>query len=296
MDAARQTDDEQTRLWNGLAGRAWIEMQELLDQVLKPFEDLLVEAVSARPSGGRVLDVGCGTGSTTLAAARLLGTKGRCIGIDISDPMIAVARARAKREGTPATFIRADAETHAFEPASFDMIVSRFGVMFFDDSGRAFTNLRQAASNDAELRFVAWRSAAENPFMTTAERAAAPLLPNLPARRPDAPGQFAFADQRRVHRILEESGWAGIDIQPIDVTCTLPERALVRYLTRLGPLGLILHEADEATRARVVDTVRPAFDPYVHGTEVRFTAACWVVDAWAASASRPAQSERPIQA
>ena len=86
--------------------------------------------------------------------------------------------------------------------------------------------------------------------MTTAERAAAPLLPNLPARRPDAPGQFAFADRRRVHRILEESGWAEIDIRPIDVACTLPEKELVRYLTRLGPVGLILQEADERTRAR----------------------------------------------
>ena len=156
--------------------------------------------------GSRVLDVGCGTGSTTLAVARRLGAKGRCIGIDISEPMIAAARARAEREGTPASFIRADAQTHAFEPASFDMIISRFGVMFFDDSVRAFANLRRAARDDAELRFIAWRSAAENPFMTTAERAAAPLLPNLPARRPDAPGQFAFADRRRVYSILEESG------------------------------------------------------------------------------------------
>lgn len=284
MDVTHQTDDEQTTLWNSLAGRAWVEAQELLDQMFKPFEDLLVEAVSAG-SGGRVLDVGCGTGSTTLAVARLLGAKDRCIGIDISDPMIAAARARAERESTPASFIRANAQIHAFEPASFDMIISRFGVMFFDDSVRAFANLRRAARDDAEFRFVAWRSAAENPFMTTAERAAAPLLPNLPARRPDAPGQFAFADQRRVCRILEESGWAEIDIRPIDVACTLPEKELVRYLTRLGPVGLILQGADDRTRTQVIETVRAAFDPYVHGAEVRFTAACWMISARAPSAS-----------
>jgi ubiquinone/menaquinone biosynthesis C-methylase UbiE len=278
MDVTRQTDDEQTRLWNGLAGRAWVETQELLDQMFKPFEDLLVEAVSAE-SGGRVLDVGCGTGSTMLAVARLLGAKGRCIGIDISDPMIAAARARAERESTPASFIRANAQIHAFEPASFDMIISRFGVMFFDDSVRAFANLRRAARHDAEFRFVAWRSAAENPFMTTAERAAAPLLPNLPARRPEAPGQFAFADRRRIYSILEESGWAEIDIRPIDVACTLPEKELVRYLTRLGPVGLLLQEADDRTRTQAIETVRAAFEPYVHGAEVRFTAACWMVGA-----------------
>ncbi|WP_257450187.1 class I SAM-dependent methyltransferase [Archangium lipolyticum] len=282
MNATRQTDDGQTTLWNGPAGRAWVEAQELLDQMFKPLEDLLVEAVFAG-SGSRVLDVGCGTGSTTLAVARLLGAKGHCSGIDISEPMITAAQARAEREGTPASFIRANAQNHAFEPASFDMIISRFGVMFFDDSVRAFANLRRAAKDDAELRFVAWRSPSENPFMTTAERAAAPLLPNLPARKPDAPGQFAFADQRRVYRILEESGWAGIDIRPIDVACTLPEKELVRYLTRLGPLGLILHEADDRTRTRVIETVRAAFEPYVHGAEVRFTAACWMVGARALS-------------
>jgi hypothetical protein len=121
--------------------------------------------------------------------------------------------------------------------------------------------------------------------MTTAERAAAPLLPNLPARRPDAPGQFAFAEQRRVWRILEESGWAGIEIRPIDVACTLPEQELVRNVSRLGPLGRILHETDEQTRKEVLEAVRAAFDPYVHGAEVRFTAACWMVSARAPSAS-----------
>jgi SAM-dependent methyltransferase len=284
MDVARQTDDEQEKLWNGVAGRAWVEAQELLDQLFKPFERLLVEAVSAT-SVTRVLDVGCGTGSTTLAVARLLGANGRSTGIDISDPMIAAARARAEQASTPASFIRANAQTHAFEPASFDMIISRFGVMFFDDSVRAFANLRRAARDDAGLRFIAWRSAVENPFMTTAERAAAPLLPNLPARRPDAPGQFAFADPRHVHRILEESGWAGIDIRPIDVACTLPEQELVRNVSRLGPLGRILHETDEQTRKEVLEAVRAAFDPYVHGAEVRFTAACWMVSARAPSAS-----------
>jgi len=282
MDVTHQTDDEQATLWNGVAGRAWVDAQEVIDQVLRPFEDLLVEAVPAG-SGGRVLDVGCGTGSTTVAVARRQGATGRCVGIDISDPMLAAARARAERESAPATFIRADAQSYAFEAASFDMIISRFGVMFFDDFTRAFANLRRAARDGAELRFVAWRSASENPFMTTAERAAAPLLPNIPARRPDAPGQFAFADQRRVHRILEDSGWGEIDIQPIDVACAMPESELVGYVSRLGPLGRVLHEADDRTRSQVIETVRAAFDPYVHGAEVRFTAACWMVGARASA-------------
>src|SRR5262245_50412682 len=132
MEAAHPTYDEQATLWNGLSGRAWVESRDLLDQMFKPLEDLLVEAVLTR-SASRVLDVGCGTGSTTLAIARRLGAKGSCVGIDISDPMIDAARARAEQEGTPARFIRADAQLHAFEAASFDMIISRLGVMFFDD-------------------------------------------------------------------------------------------------------------------------------------------------------------------
>jgi hypothetical protein len=114
--------------------------------------------------------------------------------------------------------------------------------------------------------------------MTTAERAAAPLL-SLPARRPDAPGQFAFADERRLCGILQASGWAEIDIAPLDVVCTLPEKELEGYLTRLGPLGLALREVDEGTRARVIEIVRAAFDPFVHGAVVRFASACWTVGA-----------------
>ena len=269
---------EQEQLWNGSSGQAWVESQELLDHVLAPFETLLVEAAAVR-SPGRLLDVGCGTGSTTLAIARRLGTSARCTGIDISQPMLALATARAAREGSPAEFIRADAQTHPFEPASVDMIVSRFGVMFFDDPVAAFANLRRASTGNAALRLIAWRSAAENPFMTAAERAAAPLLPELPARNPDGPGQFAFGSAARVQAILEDSGWTGAELRPIDVECAFPATQLDAYLTRLGPVGRVVQEADEQTRARIMQTIRPAFDPYVRGDDVRFVAACWMVSA-----------------
>jgi ubiquinone/menaquinone biosynthesis C-methylase UbiE len=280
-----QAHEEQEKLWNGSGGCAWVEEQELLERIFKPFEEMLVKAVGVGFRGD-ILDVGCGTGSTTMALARMMEGRGRCTGIDISDPMLAVARARAERESIPASFIRADAQSYPFEPESFDMIVSRFGVMFFDDSAGAFANLRRAARNNAGLRFIAWRSAEENPFMTTAERAAAPVLPNIPVRQPDAPGQFAFANKRRVHSILEESGWTAIDIRPADVICTLPENGLMGYLTRLGPVGRILQDVDQRTRAKVVETVRAAFEPFVHGSEVRFTAACWMVSASAVKTSQ----------
>ncbi|WP_033307077.1 class I SAM-dependent methyltransferase [Streptomyces iakyrus] len=280
MDASRRSDDEQAARWNGPAGNAWVDLQELLDEMFRPFEELLVDAVAAEHAGS-VLDVGCGTGGITRAVARRAG---HCVGVDVSGPMIEAARAHAEREGVPASFIQADAQEYAFEPGAFDAVVSRFGVMFFNDPVRAFGNLRSTVRDGAGLRCVVWRGPEENPFMTTAERAAAPYLPELPARRPDQPGQFGFADPERVHRILTESGWAGIDIQPVDVVCALPEKDLVTYFTRLGPLGMVLPGADDRIRAEIVEAVRPAFDPFVRGTEVRYTAACWMVSARAAAA------------
>src|SRR4051812_37258899 len=277
MTAAEHMEENQAALWNGAAGLTWVEAQEPLDRLFRPFEDLLVETVLAR--GARsVLDVGCGTGATTLAIARALGAGGHSVGVDISEPMLALARARAARERLPAEFVAADAETHAFEPRAFDTIVSRFGVMFFADPVRAFANLRRAVRPAGDLALIAWRGPADNPFMIAAERAAAPFLPDIPPRT-DGPGQFAFADLQRVRSILERTGWEEIDIRPLDVVCRFAKADLVGYLTRIGPVGRALRAADEQTRARITAAVLPAFDPYLDGADVRFVAACWMIGA-----------------
>jgi SAM-dependent methyltransferase len=278
MSTQNQTSPDQATIWNSTSGCAWVEAQQLLDNLLQPFEDALMNGIRGG-SSTRLLDVGCGTGGTTVAAAKLLGEQAQCTGIDISEPMLAVARTRAEREHIAAKFISADAQAHAFEPASFDTIISRFGVMFFSDSTAAFANLHRAATKGAKLCFISWRGAADNPFMTTAERAAAPLLPNIPPRTPDGPGQFAFADSQRVQRILEHGGWSEIQHQPLNVTCSFPEAELIGYFTKFGPLGQVLQQADETTRNRIITTVRAAFDPFVHGAEVRFDAGAWVVTA-----------------
>jgi SAM-dependent methyltransferase len=265
---------DQHALWNGPAGEAWIAEKDVLDGMFEAFEALLVEA-ARRQSARAVLDVGCGTGRTTLALAAALGAQARCVGVDISEPMIAVAQQRAAGS---AEFIAADVQRHAFAADSFDLIVSRFGVMFFDDPVAAFANLRRAARPGAGMCCIAWRSAADNPFMTTAERAAAPLLPNLPPRRPGAPGQFAFADRSHVETVLQKAGWDRNAITPIDVPCSFPEHKLRAYLSRLGPIGALLQSADEATRAHIVERVRAAFEPFVHGERVCFDAACWRIE------------------
>lgn len=274
------TNDEQSKLWNGAAGRTWVDAQQTLDQMFQEIEALLVDAaMAANPAS--VLDVGCGTGGTTLAMARRLGSQGSCVGIDISEPMIAHARRRAAQDEVGAGFICGDAQAYPFEPASVDAFISRFGVMFFEDPVAAFQNLRRAAADAAQLKLVVWRSAEENGFMTTAERAAAEFLPQLPPRQQDLPGQFAFWNPQRVRHILEAGGWGNVDIRPIDVPCSFPETELVGYLSRLGPVGRILQEADEHMRATVIQKIRGAFDPYVHGDQVTYTAACWLISATA---------------
>jgi len=278
MDDRTAMEAEQQRLWNGTAGHGRVAAQHVLDDLFRPFEDLLLETVPTGLDGG-LLDVGCGTGATTLAAARRGGPGLRCTGIDISAPMLDLARTRAAEEGIAAHLIRADAQDHDFGRATYRRIISRFGVMFFDDPARAFANLRSACADDGSMRFIAWRSPAENPFMTTAERAAAPLLPDLPKREAGAPGQFAFAERERVARFLAESGWSGVSIAPIDVPCAFPEAELIGYFTRLGPIAALLPQVEPGSRDAIVDAVRAGFERFVDGDMVRFTAACWMVDA-----------------
>lgn len=279
MSEAGMANQDQVALWNDASGRAWVELQPMLDRMLVPFEAPLIDA-GFPGRGGRVLDVGCGFGATTLAMAKRLGASGSAVGVDISEPLLTAAKSRAAAEGVrTVTFVQADAQTHSFEPDTFDAMISRFGVMFFDDPEAAFNNIRRAMRTGAKLAFVAWRSPAENPFMTTAKRAAEPLLTNMPTPDPTAPGQFAFADGDRVRRILQAGGWSDIDLQPLDVEGTAAESELPVYATRLGPVGLALREVDEAMRARVTEVVHAAFQPYIKNGVARFGMACWLVTA-----------------
>lgn len=266
-------------LWNGPAGDAWVRAQPLLDRMFAAFEPILADALAAQPDA-HVLDVGCGTGAVCLAIARKLGPGGHCSGVDISAPMIAVARERALAAGQAIDFLVGDAQQQPFAPDSLDRIVSRFGVMFFEEPVRAFGNLRQALRAGGSLHAIAWRGPAENAFMTTAERAASSLL-TLPARAEGGPGQFAFADADRVLEILEASGWNHIKVLPLDVECSIARDELPTYVSLLGPVGQALRAdgCDPETRERVLATVVEAFAPFVRGDRVVFTAACWSIRA-----------------
>lgn len=283
MTQIEQANQDQVQLWNSHTGHAWVEMQRVLDQLFTPLEQLLMEEAAAlRPQ--TVLDVGCGTGAITLALARRLGRQARCTGADISQPMLEAAQARAARERIPASFVLADGQTHDFGQGRFDLIVSRLGVMFFDDPVRAFANLRQAAAPGGALRFIAWRGPEENSFMTAGERAVAHLLPALQPRPADRPGQFGLASGERTARLLEDGGWQDIEVRPVDLACAIPEADLLPYLSMLGPVGALLPQVDAALRAEIIGLMRAACEPYVQDGELRIKAACWLASARAPGA------------
>lgn len=269
-----QTPD-QSQIWNGPAGHAWVEAQSVLDEMFVEIAHFLTAQAQALGAHD-VLDVGCGAGATTLQIAEATGN---CLGVDVSAPLITLARERAEASGALAAFIQDDAQTHAFDRARFDLVVSRFGVMFFQDPVRAFSNLLQATRPGGALRFVVWRSATENTFLTAAERAVEHMLPDLARRMDGAVGPFAFADPQSVAPLLESAGWAQVTFQPVDFDARFSAEALELYMTRLGAVGLVYKDLEPELQAVLLTGLRKAYEPFRTGHQIRFTAACWVIEA-----------------
>lgn len=260
------------------AGRVWVEQQALLDRMYQPIAKAVVDRADLR-AGEAVLDVGCGSGATTFEAAWRVGPQGRVVGADISGALLELARRRAGEQGLEGVdFVRADVQTHAFDP-SFDAIVSRFGVMFFPDPVAAFANLRRALKPGGRLAFACWRSPEDNAIAQVPLEAAAPFLPEVPKFERNAPGRFGFADPERVRTILAEAGWREVEIKPLDDPTPVSFDELMTMSLRVGPLNPILSNADEALRSRVRDAVAKALFPYVTDGLARMNSACWLVTA-----------------
>ncbi len=277
-DSASDAGADMRAFWNGPAGTSWVEKQVLFDEMYQPIVDAL--AWSVVEEGARsVLDVGCGTGAAAIEIARALGADGRVLGVDVSAPMIASAQENAREGGYGAEFVLADAETHAFEPEMFDMLVSRFGVMFFGDPVAAFANMRGAMRKDGRMRVFTWRHPRDNAFMTVAGRVARDYVPDMPKFDPEAPGQFGLAVEARIRRVLGEAGWREVELAPMDFDCEMPAAELIPFFTTRGPLGQAFPDMDKGTQEKVVADLREAFAEYVHGDVVRYMAATWDVRA-----------------
>lgn len=271
---------EQAEAWNGTTGTKWVRYQNRLDRMLSPFCDRLLD-VAAIGDGEFVLDVGCGCGATTLEAAKRAGAKGHVQGIDLSAPMTDRARQRNAELGLNAAFDVADASSHDFGAAKFDHLISRFGVMFFDDPVSAFANLRRSLSEDATLAFICWRSLPENQWLMSPMGAALPHMPPIEPAVPGAPGPFAFADKDRVRKILAEAGFSNISFTPFDAPMILGQdldEALEQAL-EIGPLSRLLLDQEEAVRHRVTDAMRVELARHLTSAGVTLGGATWIVQA-----------------
>jgi SAM-dependent methyltransferase len=281
--AAQGPNAEQIRYWNEVAGPKWVSYQTMLDaQIGWLGERTMDRAGVAR--GDRVLDVGCGCGTTTLELARRVGETGNVLGVDISGPMLEVARERARVAGrTNIRFTLADAQAHQFDDGALDVAFSRFGVMFFAEPTAAFANLRRALAPGGRLAFVCWQALASNPWFAIPLAAVAEhvALPAPPA--PGSPGPFAFADRERVTGILEGAGFVGIAFEPVEDILTVGGSggvdAAVDFLLQFGPASAVLREAGIDPRERVVPALRAALAPYAGERGVRMQCAAWIVTA-----------------
>ena len=270
---------QQIANWNTAAGKTWVEFQHQLDAQIVALGARALAVLDVRP-GECALDVGCGCGQTSVELGALVGTGGRVIGLDVSAPMLAVARDRAARAGMGHVEFRlGDAQVDKLPVAVADALYSRFGVMFFNDPVAAFRNLRSALTTDGRIAFVCWRELAANPWMRVQMEAASSMLPAMPAGDPLAPGPYAFADPARIIGILTQAGFRDVSVEPYDALIGAGDlQATTRLSLRVGPLGAVLREHPEFI-ADVEGAVRGALARYDTPTGVRMPAAVWIVQA-----------------
>jgi SAM-dependent methyltransferase len=269
----------QIDFWNGATAQRWVSQQQRLDRAFAPMLHASLER-AAPAAGERVVDIGCGCGASLMALAEKVGDAGHVTGLDVSAPMLAVAKERA-RGLRSIECIEGDAAVHPFD-GSADLVYSRFGVMFFGEPEAAFTNLRRALRAGGRLSFMSWRARDENPWHTIPQVAAAPFIGSPPVTPPGAPGPFSLASADRTREILAAAGFMHVDVEPYDValrfsTTGMPEA--VDFAAYAGPSALLLADKDTATVAQARAAFEDALRPYARGDVVALPAAVWLVTA-----------------
>jgi ubiquinone/menaquinone biosynthesis C-methylase UbiE len=272
---------EQVEYWNSKVGDTWARMQDRLDAAFTPITAALLTLAAPQP-GEDVLDVGCGSGETTLALAAAVGDDGSALGLDISEQLLARARARGEELLSNAEFRNADAAN--FAESGFDLIVSRFGVMFFADPVAAFANLHALAAPGGRLVFACWQAADKNLWATLPTEVLATLLPATPPGDPLAPGPFAFADPGHVDAILAGAGWQDIALHALPIAMVIgagddPVAAAVYFNLRIGPAARAIREAGPDVQARARTILAQALGDYHADGVVALPGAVWLVSA-----------------
>lgn len=271
----------QREYWSGKAGEEWAQQADRIDAMLAPMTEAALSRAGFK-SGERVLDIGCGSGATSMEIARRVSPGGAVVGVDLSPPMLAIARRRAGQADLPVTYIEADAGA-AHIGDSFDAAFSRFGVMFFEAPARAFAHIRAAMRPGGKLMFVCWRPMAENVWATIPMEAVKPMLAApLTPPDPDAPGPYAMADEAKVRRVLAEAGWRDIALARWDGAITMAGGgdldAVADFVTRIGPCARAIAEQQldmGEVKRRLIERLAPLHD----GAGVSLPAACWLVTA-----------------
>ena len=276
-----QTDKPDMEYWAGPGGEHWARHNDFTESMFSPVTAVLLAAAAAKP-GERVVDVGCGCGGLALALAKQVSPAGFVLGIDVSAAMLDLAR-RLAPPGARAEFVETDATTHVFAQRDFDLLCSRHGVMFFDDPARAFANLRKALKPGGRAVFSCFRSPRDNPWAMVPVEAVYAHVPRPPKPGPEDPGAFSFADPARVQRILGGAGFAGVALEPHDLTFDIAAGggldAAVGNMLEIGPASRAIANASAATREKVAAAVREALVPYAKGKAVKLGAAIWIVTA-----------------
>jgi len=272
---------DQIAYWNGAAGQRWTDRQTVQDILLAGVLQILIDR--AGPAAGeRVIDVGCGCGATTIAMAERVVPSGFVLGVDISEPMLSRARERASKS-LPLAFVQADATVHLFDPENFDLLVLRFGVMFFAEPAVSFANLRRALRSGGRLAFVCWRDPRENPWMTISLQAVYQHVPKLPQSGPDDPGPFAFASEERVRRILGEAGYRDVALERCDISIDIAGgrglEGAVDTAIGLGPAFRALEGHPPEVHAAATNSVRDLLAPLVRGQSLDLAGSIWAVTA-----------------
>jgi ubiquinone/menaquinone biosynthesis C-methylase UbiE len=279
--AGHYQNADQIAYWNGPGGQHWTDRQQTQDILLAPVSDILIDRAKAK-AGERIVDVGCGCGATTIAFAQKVGPAGHVFGIDISAPMLARARQIAPA-GIPVDFALADATVYPFVSGSFDLVVSRFGVMFFAKPAISFANMRTALRPSGRLTFACWREPRDNPWLMAPLQAVYKHVPKLPQLGPEDPGPFSFASEQRVIRILSQAGFSGIEMEPcnlsLDVAVGRGLDAAVETALEIGPASRALEGQPPEMRAAAANSIREALAPFASGNAVPLAASIWIVTA-----------------